>query len=148
MGWLASIALKLFSGSTLSFVSDIIGKLSNEKIAVIQAQTGLAATEATAVVNAEIYRQQALSNVMQQQMTHRIWWWGWALFVLPAGAYVAIIHIKSLACALGWFDACSWNILEVPKQIEAWDTYIVLSFFGLAGASSILGSIVSRLGKL
>jgi hypothetical protein len=146
MGWLASIALKLFTGSTLSFVSGIVTSLTNEKVAVVQAQTGLAATEVTAVVQAEISRQQALSTIMQAEMTHRIWWWGWSLFVLPAGAYVALIHIKSLACAfIG--TACMWNIPEVPKQIEAWDTYIVLSFFGLAATSSILGSIVGRLGK-
>jgi hypothetical protein len=145
MGWLASLALKFFSGSTLSFVSKVVGTLANERIAVVQAQTGLAATEVTAVVQAEISRQQALSSVMQAEMTHRIWWWGWALFVLPAGAYVALIHIKSLACFFGY--ACTWNIPEVPKQIEAWDTYIVLSFFGLAATSSILGSIVGRLGK-
>lgn len=146
MGWLASLALKLFTGSTLSFVSKVVTSLANEHTAVVQAQTGLAATEVTAVVSAEIARTQALSSVMQAEMTHRIWWWGWALFVLPAGAYVALIHIKSLACAfIG--TACYWNIPEVPKQIEAWDTYIVLSFFGLAATSSILGNIVGRLGK-
>jgi hypothetical protein len=146
MGWLASLAMKLFAGSTLSFVSNIITSLTNEKVAIVTAQTGLAATEVTAVVQAEIARQQALSSVMQAEMTHRIWWWGWALFVLPAGAYVAIIHIKSLACAF-FATACTWNIPEVPKQIEAWDTYIVLSFFGLAATSSILGSVIGRLGK-
>jgi hypothetical protein len=146
MGWLASIALKLFTGGTLSFVSNIVTSLTNEKVAIVTAQTGLAATEVTGVIQAEISRQQALSSVMQAEMTHRIWWWGWALFVLPAGAYVAIIHLKSIFCAF-FGTACMWNIPEVPKQIEAWDTYIVLSFFGLAATSSILNSVVSRLGK-
>lgn len=146
MGWLASLALKLFTGSTLSFVSKVVTSLANEKVAVVQAQTGLAATEVSAVVSAEISRQQALASVMQAEMTHRIWWWGWSLFVLPAGAYVALIHIKSLACAF-FGSVCYWNIPEVPKQIEAWDNYIVLSFFGLAAASSVLGPIVGRLGK-
>jgi hypothetical protein len=146
MGGIVAFALKFFTGSTLSFVSKVVTSLANEHAAVVTAQTGLAATEVTAVVSAEIARTNALSSVMQAEMTHRIWWWGWALFVLPAGAYVALIHIKSLACAfLG--TACLWNIPEVPKQIEAWDTYIVLSFFGLAATSSILGSIVGRLGK-
>jgi|SRR5579864_13242 len=146
MGWLASIALKMFSGPVLSFVSGVVTSLTNEHQAIVVAQTGLAATEVTAVVSAEISRQQALSSVMQAEMTHRIWWWGWSLFVLPAGAYVALIHIKSLVCAF-YGSACYWNIPEVPKQIEAWDNYIVLSFFGLAAASSILGPIVGRLGK-
>ena len=146
MSWLASIFLKVFTGSTLSFVSSIISSLTNEKVAIVTAQTGLAATEVTAVVQAEISRQQALASIMQAEMTHRIWWWGWSLFVLPAGAYVAIIHLKSIMCAF-FGTACMWNIPEVPKQIEAWDTYIVLSFFGLAATSSILGSIVGRLGK-
>lgn len=146
MSWLASFFLKAFTGSTLSFVSKVVTSLANEKVAVVQAQTGLAATEVTGIVQAEISRQQALSTVMQAEMTHRIWWWGWALFVLPAGTYVALIHLKSIMCAfIG--TACMWNIPEVPKQIEAWDTYIVLSFFGLAATSSILGSIAGRLGK-
>lgn len=143
---LASLFLKFFTGSALSFVSNIVTSLTNEKAAIVQAQTGLAATEVTAIVQAEISRQQALSTVMQAEMTHRIWWWGWALFVLPAGAYVALIHLKSIGCAF-FATACTWNIPEVPKQIEAWDTYIVLSFFGLAATSSILGSIAGRLGK-
>jgi len=146
MGWLASIALKLFSGPVLSFVSGVVKSLTDEHQAVVVAQTGLAATEVTAVVSAEISRQQALASVMQAEMTHRIWWWGWALFVLPAGAYVALIHIKSLSCAF-FATACTWNIPEVPHQIEAWDNYIVLSFFGLAAASTILAPIMSRLGK-
>lgn len=146
MSWIASFFLKVFTGSTLSFVSSIVTSLSNEKVAVVNAQTGLAATEVTGIVQAEIARQQALASIMQAEMTHRIWWWGWSLFVLPAGAYVALIHIKSLACAF-FGTACMWNIPEVPKQIEAWDTYIVLSFFGLAATSSILSSIAGRLGK-
>jgi hypothetical protein len=145
MGWLASLLLKVFTGSTLSFVSNIVTSLSNEHVALVQAQTALDATTITGLVNAEISRQQALSTVMQAEMTHRIWWWGWSLFVLPAGAYVALIHIKSLACFFCY--ACTWNIPEVPRQIEAWDTYIVLSFFGLAATSSILGNIAARLGK-
>ena len=146
MGWLASIFLKVFTGSTLSFVSRVVTSLSNEHVAIVQAQTGLAASEVTAVVQAEIERQKALSSVMQAEMTHRIWWWGWALFVLPAGAYTAVIHLKSILG--GVFPAIlAWNIPEVPQQIEVWDTYIVLSFFGLAATSSIVGSIVGRLGK-
>lgn len=146
MGWLASIALKLFTGPTLSFVSGIVTSLSNEHVAVVQAQTGLAATEAVAVVNAEIVRQQALSSVLQAQMQHKVWWWAWALFVFPAGCYIALVHVKSLACT--FIDsACTWNILEVPRQFEAWDQYVVLSFFGLAAASSVVSSIVGRLGK-
>jgi len=147
MGWIASLFFKMFTGSTLNFVSNIIGKLSDSHVAIIQAQTGLDATAITGLVNAEIGRQQALAGVMQAEMQHRIWWWGWALFVLPAGAYVAIIHIKSLVCPF-YAKACSWNIPEVPHQIEAWDNYIVLSFFGLAAASSIMGVIAGRLGKL
>jgi len=147
MGWLAGIFFKYFTGSALNFVSGIVGKLADSHVAIIQAQTGLDATAITGLVNAEISRQQALSTVMQAEMTHRIWWWGWALFVLPAGAYVALIHIKSLTCAF-YVQACTWNIPEVPRQIEAWDNYIVLSFFGLAAASTIMGSIAGRLGKV
>lgn len=146
MGWIASIFFKMFTGTTLNFVSNIIGKLADEKVALVQAQTGLDATAITGLVNAEISRQHELASVMQAEMNHRIWWWGWALFVLPAGAYVALIHIKSVACAF-YSDACHWVIPEVPHQIEAWDNYIVLSFFGLAATSSILSVIAGRLGK-
>jgi len=146
MSLITGFLLKFFSGGVLSFVSTILTQLTNEHVAVVQAQTGLAATEASAVVNAEISRQNNLATVLQAQMQHRIWWWGWSLFVMPAGAYVALVHIKSLACTF-YGNACAWNILEVPKQFEAWDTYVVLSFFGLAATSSILGNIIDRLGK-
>ena len=145
---MVAFLLKFFSGGVLSFVSSVLTQLTNEHVAIVQAQTGLVATEVTAVVNAEISRQQALSTVMQAEMQHRIWWWGWALFVLPAGAYVALIHIKSILCAIALDAACHWNILEVPKQIEAWDSYVVLSFFGLSVASGVVTAIVGRLGNL
>jgi len=144
MGWIASFFLKVFTGSTLSFVSNIVTALSNEHVAVVQAQTGLEATAVTGVIQAEISRQNAVSSIMQAEMQHRIWWWGWSLFVMPAGCYVALIHIKSLTCA--FFDtACTWNIPEVPKQIEAWDTYVVLSFFGIFAASSVVTTIASKI---
>jgi hypothetical protein len=141
---MVAFLLKFFSGGVLSFVSTVLTQLTNEHVAVVQAQTGLAATEATAVVNAEIARQTAMSTVLQAQMQHKIWWWAWALFVMPTGCYVALVHIKSLACTF-YDGACTWNILEVPKQFEAWDTYVVLSFFGLAAASSVVSSIAGKI---
>jgi hypothetical protein len=146
VGFLATIFLKLFTGSTLSFVSNVIGSITNEKIAVVQAQTNLTATEASAVVNSEIARYNAQSALQMAQMTHPIWWVAWCLFVIPSGAYVGLIHLKSIACPF-YHSACTWAIPEVPKQIEAWDSTIVLSFFGLAAASSIVQSITSRIGK-
>jgi len=144
VGFLATIFLKVFTGSTLSFVSNILQSLTSEHVAIVQAQTGLAATEATAVVNAEISRQVVQGNLLGAMMKHPIWWIAWCLFVLPAGCYVALIHIKSLACTF-YGDACSWNILRVPPQIELWDNYVVLSFFGLAAASSVVSSIAGRI---
>lgn len=144
MAWLASIALKFFSGGALSFVSNILTQLTNTHVAIVQAQTGLEATEAAAVVNAEIARQGYLSSTIVAGMNHPIWWIGWGLFVFPAGLYSAQVHFKSVFCAWGWFDACSWNILEIPRQFESWDTYVVLSFFGLAATSSVVAAIAKR----
>jgi hypothetical protein len=123
----------------------VLKSLTSEHVAVVQAQAGLAATEASAVVNAEIARQSAQANLLGAMMRHPVWWLAWCLFVLPAGLYVALIHLKSLACT--FFDAaCGWNILRVPPQIEAYDQLVVLSFFGLAAASSVVGMIAARIG--
>lgn len=151
MAWLAGIALKLFSGPTLTFVSNVIGSLTNEKIAIVQAQTGLAAAEAAAVVQAEAARVAAQANAQMAAMSHPVWWVAWGLFVLPVAFYDAAIHVKSLLCMLS-ADAkvcnAAWVILEVPKEIESWDMYVVLSMFGLAVTSSVVTSIVNRLGKI
>jgi len=143
MGLIASFLLRFFTGSTLSFVGNVLQSLTSEHVAVVQAQTGLAATEATAVVNAEIARQSVQANLLGAMMRHPIWWIAWCLFVLPAGCYVALIHVKSLACTF-FGAACGWNVLRVPPQIEAYDQLVVLSFFGLAAASSVVSAIVGK----
>lgn len=145
MGFLASFALKFFSGTVLSFVSNVVSKLADEHVAIVQAQTGLAIAEVGGVVAAEQTRMNAQASITLASMTHPVWWIGWVLFVIPAGAYDALIHLKSLACP--FFDAaCTWNILRVPATIEAWDQYVVLSFFGLAATSSVVSSIAGRIG--
>ena len=146
MEWIASIFLKVFTGGTLSFVSNIVSKLSDQHVAVVQAQTGLTAAQTNAVVTAEVARQGIVGNVMMSMMNHPIWWVGWALFVLPVGAYDALIHIKSLACPF-MADACTWNIPRVPSTQEDWDKMVVLSFFGIFGASAVVGAIVSKMGR-
>lgn len=145
-GGIPGLLLKMFTGPVLSFVSNIVGKLSDEHVAIVQAQTGLTAAQTTAVVGAEIARQNVVGNVMVTMMNHPIWWVGWALFVLPVGFYDALIHIKSLACP---FDvaACAWNIPRVPATQEDWDKMVVLSFFGIFGASTVVSAIVSKMGK-
>lgn len=145
MGFLASFLLKFFSSGVLSFVSNIVGKLSDQRIAIVQAQAGLAAGEVTAVIAAEQTRISAQASTIMAAMNHPIWWIGWALFVLPAGCYAALIHSKSLLCPF-FVSVCEWNILRVPATTEAWDQLVVLSFFGLAATSSVVGLIASKIG--
>jgi hypothetical protein len=147
MGTLASFFLSWFTSPVLSFVSKVIGNLTNDHAVIVQAQAGLDAAEANAVVNAEIARVNAQSALSMAMLTHPIWWIGWCLFVFPAGLYVGLINFKSFACALSLFEACRWNILEVPKQIEAWDQLVVMSFFGLAATSGVILSIANRIGS-
>jgi hypothetical protein len=150
MGFLASIFLKLFTGSTLNFVSKIITSMTSEHVAEVQAQTGLDATEATAVVQAEIARYSAVKDVQISAMSHPIWWWAWALFVFPVGLYMASIYMLSLGCAFAVdHHACAaaWTILEVPKEIESWGFTVVTSIFGIYGVSSVVTTIANRLGK-
>lgn len=144
MGFLASLALKLFTGPVLGFVSSVVGKLADEHVAVVQAQTGLSIAEVNGVIGAEQTRINAQASITLASMTHPVWWIGWVLFVIPAGAYDALIHLKSLACPF-YETACTWNILRVPATIESWDQYVVLSFFGLAATSSVVSSIASKI---
>ena len=146
MGFLASFALKFFTGSALSFVSNIVGKLSDAHVAVVQANTGLSAVEAQGVVQSEIVRTGAQRDVQMAQMNHSIWWVAWVLFVIPPGVYTTIIHLKSILCPF-IADACTWDIPRVPATIESWDMYVVLSMFGLAATSSVIGLIANRVGK-
>ena len=143
MGFIASLFLKVFTGSTLSFVSNILKSLTSEHVAVVQAQAGLDATMATAVVQAEVARVAAQSQVQMAQMTHPIWWVAWTLFVIFPGIYDALIHLKSIMCPF-FEDACTWNIPRVPATIEAWDMYVILSMFGLAATSSVISLIAGK----
>lgn len=151
MTFLAGLFLKFFTSGTLNFISGVIGSLTNAQIAKVQAETGLAATEAKAVVQAEIARINAQSQVQMAQMTHPIWWFAWGLFVIPPAIYDAIIHIKSIGCMfVADAKTCNaaWVILQVPPTIESWDMYVVLSMFGLAVTSSVVTTIANRLGAI
>jgi hypothetical protein len=143
MGTLASFLLSWFSGPTLNFVSGIIKSLSSEHAAVVKAQAGLELGEAQAVVSAEIARQQVQGNVLLAMMAHPVFWWAWAMFVVPPAAYDAIIHIKSIVAPF-YPAALAWNIPEVPRTIEDWDHYVILFFFGLGAASSVVSTIAGR----
>lgn len=144
MNFLVSIALKLFSGSTLSFVSGVVKNLSDTHAAVVASQTGLATEQTKAVVSAEIARQNVVGSLMMAMMSHPIWWIAWCLFVLPVGIYDALIHLKSILCPfLG--SACQWDILRVPATQESWDMYVVLSFFGIFAASGVVTSIAKMI---
>jgi hypothetical protein len=150
MAWIASFFLNVFTAPVLSFVSNVIGSLTNEKIAVVQAQTGLAAAEALDVVQAESARINAQATTQMAAMSHKIWWWAWGLFVIPPALYDAAIHIKSLLCMFAASaEACNkaWVILEVPATMESWDHLVVLSMFGLAVTSSVVTSIANRIGQ-
>lgn len=141
---LASFFLKFFTGSTLTFVSNIIAQMSNAHVAIVQAQTGLTGIEVTSVVSAEIARQNAQAGLVSAMMSHPIWWVGWALFVVPVGLYSALIHFKSILCPF-YESVCTWNIPAVPPTQAAWDHYVVLSFFGLAAAGSIVTALASKI---
>lgn len=141
---IAGFFLKFFTGSTLSFVSGIVTQLTNEHAAIVTAQTTLTGVEVSSVVGAEVARYNAQASLETAMIAHKIWWVGWAFFVLPAGLYVGLIHAKSILCP--FLDSvCSWNIPEVPHQIEMWDGLVVMSFFGIAGVSALVQSISNRI---
>lgn len=145
--WLLSI----FSTPLLSFASSIIKSLTNEQVEELQARTGLAATEALAAVNAENVRVAAQRDAQMAAMTHPIWWVAWALFVFPVGLYMAANYMKSVGCMFSAdYHACNaaWQILQVPPTLESWGFYVVLSMFGLAATSSVVKTIVSRMGQV
>jgi hypothetical protein len=146
MNFIVSFFLKFFTGGVLDFVSKTITQLSNEHVAIVQAQTGLQQTEVGGVVAAEQSRIAALAATQTAAMNHRIWWISWALFAVPAGLYSALVHAKSIMCPF-YENACHWNIMAVPSQFATWDTYVVLGFFGLAATSSAITSIANRIGK-
>ena len=142
MNWLIS----LFSTPIMSFVGSVIKSLTNEQVEELQARTGLAATEALAAVNAENVRVSAQRDAQLAAMNHPIWWVAWTLFVIPVGMYDALIHMKSVLAPFAP-SVLLWNIPEVPKEIESWDMYVILSMFGLAVTSSVVTTIVRNLGK-
>lgn len=141
---IAGFFLKFFTGSTLSFVSGIVTQLTNEHAAIVTAQTTLTGVEVSSVVNAEISRYSAQASLETAMLAHKIWWVGWSCFVLPAGLYVALIHAKSILCPF-WETACSWNIPEIPHQLEMWDGLVVMSFFGIAGVSAVVQAIAGKI---
>jgi hypothetical protein len=148
VAFLAGLFLKVFTGSTLSFVSNILQSLTSEHVAIVQAQTGLAATETKAVVDAEIARQNMQGNIIMAMMNHPVFWIAWSLLVLGTAGYDFAIHFKSIGCAFATdAQACNraWVILAVPKEISDWDHYVILFFFGLGAASSIVTSITRRI---
>ena len=94
-----------------------------------------------AVVLAEQARIAALKEVTVTAMSHPVWWVAWSLGVFPVLGYHACIFWVSVFPELGW------TILKVPAdQIEFGKT-VVLSMFGISGATAVVTSVASAWTK-
>jgi hypothetical protein len=94
-----------------------------------------------AVVQAELARVNALSDVTKSAMSHRIWWVAWGLGVFPVLAYHACIYWSSTFPGLGW------TILKVPAEEAAFGTMVAQWMFGISGASAIVSGIANAWSK-
>lgn len=95
--------------------------------------------QALALIGYEARRTDVQGNLLLAAMAHPLWWIAWALFVLPVGVYHAAIYIVST------LDA-PLIIKQVPKTQEEWGLLIVMSIFGIHGATGIVAAIVDRIG--
>lgn len=89
-----------------------------------------------AVVQSEIARVQAQKEMNVVGMSHPIWWFAWALFVLPVGLYHFMIFFVSTF-------HLEFTVDRVPPVQEQWGMWIVGSIFGAQVTSGVIGQVTS-----
>lgn len=146
MNFVFGALFKLFSSSAMTSIGSFVKNLTDAQTAQLASKTGLAATETTALIDAEKARLNSVDQILLAMMKHPIWWFAWFLMVIPTALYDGIIHLKSVFCVF-WTAACQWDIPRVPAIQEQWDFYVVFSFFGFAVLTGGIAAISSRLGK-
>lgn len=94
-----------------------------------------------AVVLAEKARMDALKDVTLSAMSHPIWWVAWGLGVFPVLSHHALIYWVSTFPGLGW------TILKVPPDQIEFGKIVVLSMFGIGGASALVTTVANAWTK-
>lgn len=147
LGWLASSAAK----AVLGVFGDAIVKPFVEAYAVkknvdlekFRAQSQENQVLGMGLIGAEVERIKANASIIQEGMQHKIWWWGWALFVMPVGIYHATIFLLSTAGV----PPSTFAVLRVPPMQEQWAMWIVLSIFGAQTATGIVTTIANKIKR-
>ncbi len=103
----------------------------------------------------------AQRDVTLAAMSHPMWWIGWALFILPPGAYHALIFFVSMfdmwlntpGChvwAIGeavprGVKLCEWYVRKVPPDQQQLSMLAAGLFVGLQVGSGIIAGILTRI---
>lgn len=145
--WIASSAAKavlgVFGDTFVKPFVEVWAKKQDINLEKFKTESTERQMLSVAVINAEVERIKGNSAIIREAMQHRIWWWAWALFVIPVGVYHATIFVVS---TLG-IPPEVYTVLRVPPMQEQWAVWIVLSIFGAQTASSIVSDVASRFGK-
>ena len=147
LAWLASGAAKavlgVFGDTFVKPFVEAYAVKKNVDLEKFRAQSQENQVLGIGVINAEVQRIKSNTDIIQAGMQHRIWWWGWTLFVIPVGIYHASIFLLS---TLG-IEPGTFAVLRVPPMQEQWAMWIVLSIFGAQTASGIVSTIADKIGK-
>ena len=145
MGWLVSLLtgpfVKMALGLGDKFLSAYL-KAKDVDLEKFRTLTDDQKAVALAGIGFETAKLSAEANVVVAAMTHRVWWWAWALFVFPIGFYSAVIFVTSTIPALN-----GWVVLRVPAEQEAWAHMIIPTIFALQTGSGVVAAVVKGFGK-
>lgn len=166
MGWVLSLLTGPIVSAALSLGDKFLSaylKAKDVDLEKFKALTEGQKETALAGIGYETAKLQAEQNIILAAMTHRIWWWAWALFVFPIGGYQFAIYFVSIFDALlntpGCFfpqhgqpikvgvQLCEWYVTRVPPEQEAWARLIIPTIFALQTGSGVVAGIVKGFGK-
>lgn len=135
MMWLLGLVPGLIS-KLLPSVLDYLNKKQDTALEKYRIGTVSGKEVSIAVVQAEIAKTNAQKEMNIVGMNHPIWWFAWALFVLPVGLYHASIYFVSIFHLVYVID-------RVPPVQEQWGMWIVMSLFGAQVSTGVISQITT-----
>lgn len=139
----AKAIFKIFGDSIVKPILEVWAKKQDIDLEKFKTQTDERKTVNLAIIASEVERIKGSNAIIQEGMNHPVWWWAWALFVIPVGFYHAAIFVLS---TFG-IPPTTFKVLQVPPMQEQWAMWIVLSIFGAQVASGIVTTITNKLNR-
>lgn len=119
------------------------GGLAPQLEKAFEAKLNAKSTEDRIAADVTIQSLQTQQTILINAMGHKMFWIGWACFVIPLGLWWAAVLINTIFAATG-----SWGIGTVPNQLIPWANIVFNAVFYSGGGVASVGLVAGAASKI